>query len=554
MASYRNPALRQLKDQQVKYAPVDIRLAQMDKAETLLHQLDPEETYRYRDLCEKVTDFKSEMYPDLVIEGVDAIHDLRLFVEDLSASANLPVEKAGEPVLTVDDLSQKFNVSSKTVDRWRKRGLVSRRFLFGNRSRVGFLKSSVHRFLDVHGEDVERGRKFTQLSDEEREEIIRRARRLAAHGGCPSEISKRLSRKFGRSPETIRYTLKNYDEEHGESAIFPHARSPLSPEKKREIYRRSKRGVSVSRLADEYCRTKNSIYRIVTEIRAETLLEEPLDYMDSPEFHLPQAERDILGPPPQREKKDGKVKAPPGLPPYLASLYAIPLLTREDEQYWFRKFNYLKFRARQLRDRIDARKPRTKDLDRLEELLNEAGDVKNFLIRSNLRLVVSIAKRHIKPTSNFFEMVSDGNMSLIRAIEKFDYSKGNKFSTYASWAIMKNFARSIPQEHKVLDRYRTGQETVFDASPDYRANQFRDELTNQKQRHVIMNILDQLEERERAILMHRYGLEQGEEPKTLQQVGEEFGVTKERIRQLESRALKKALKIAEEAHLEIPGI
>ena len=426
--------------------------------------------------------------------------------------------------------------------------------LFGNRSRVGFLKSSVHRFLNQHGEDVERGRKFTQLSDVEREEIIRRARRMAAHGGCPSEISKRLSKKLGRSPETIRYTLKNYDEEHVESAIFPNAKSPLDPDKKREIYRRFQRGVSVAKLAEEYCRTRNSIYRIVTEVRAETLLEEPLDFMDSPDFHRANADREILGPPPVNEKQEGRVKAPPGLPPYLASLYSIPLLSREDEQYWFRKFNYLKFRASQLRERIDTKRPKAKDLDQLEALLTEAGEVKNFLIRSNLRLVVSIAKRHIKPSTNFFEMVSDGNMSLIRAIEKFDYTKGNKFSTYASWAIMKNFARSIPQEHKVLDRYRTGHEAVFDASPDYRANQFRDELTNQKQRHVIMNILDQLEDRERAILMHRYGLEQGAEPKTLQQVGERFGVTKERIRQLESRALKKALKIAEETHLEIPGI
>jgi RNA polymerase primary sigma factor len=554
MARYLNPAIRQLKDQQVKYAPVDVRLEQMDKAESLLNELDSDRSYRYRDICERVTDFKSEMYPDLVIDGADAIHDLRMFVEDLSTSTDLPVEKAGEPVLTVNDLSQKFNVSTKTVDRWRKRGLVSRRFRFGNRSRVGFLKSSVHRFLDEHGEDVERGRRFTQLSEEERESIIRRARRMAARGGCPSEISKRLAKRLQRSPETIRYTLKTYDEEHPEMAVFPNARSPLDPERKREIYRRHKRGVSVGRLAEEYCRTKNSIYRIVSEVRAETLLEEPLDYMDSPEFHLEGAEEKILGPPPVTERKEGRVKAPPGLPPYLASLYAIPLLTREDEQYWFRKFNYLKYRAATLRDQVDPRRPKSRDLDQLEELLTEAGEVKNFLIRSNLRLVVSIAKRHIKPSSNFFEMVSDGNMSLIRAIEKFDYTKGNKFSTYASWAIMKNFARSIPQEHKVLDRYRTGHETVFDMSPDYRANQFKDELVNQKQRHVIMNILDQLEERERAILMHRYGLEQGEEPKTLQQVGEEFGVTKERIRQLESRALKKALRIAEEARLDIPGI
>ncbi len=151
-------------------------------------------------------------------------------------------------------------------------------------------------------------------------------------------------------------------------------------------------------------------------------------------------------------------------------------------------------------------------------------------------------------------MVSDGNMSLIRAIEKFQYTKGNKFSTYASWAIMKNFARSIPQEHKVLDRYRTGNDEVFMQSSDRRGNPFEEELNNQKQHQVIMSILDQLDDREKAIILHRYGLVQGTEPQTLEQVGRQFGVTKERIRQLETRALRKLQKIAHEDSLEIPGI
>jgi RNA polymerase sigma factor (sigma-70 family) len=151
-------------------------------------------------------------------------------------------------------------------------------------------------------------------------------------------------------------------------------------------------------------------------------------------------------------------------------------------------------------------------------------------------------------------MVSDGNMSLIRAIEKFDYTKGNKFSTYASWAIMKNFARSIPAEHTIMDRFRTGAEEVFQRSSDTRGNQFQEELVNQRQRQMIMEILDQLDGRERDIIMFRYGLSQGLEPQTLEQVGSRFGVTKERIRQLEARALRKLRKIAQEDKLDVPGM
>jgi RNA polymerase sigma factor (sigma-70 family) len=456
--------------------------------------------------------------------------------------------------MTVDELSSRFQVSTKTIDRWRKRGLVGRRFRFGNRTRVAFLSSSVNRFLSEHADEVDRGRRFTQLSDSEREDIVRWARRLSRHGGCPTEISRRLSKRLGRSPETIRYTLKNYDEEHPENAIFPNARSPLPDAKKRDLYRRFQRGVPVARLAEEHCRTRTSIYRIVSEVRAQRLLDEPIDYMHSPEFDRPNADRDILAPPPETDTRQSRVKPPPGLPPYLASLYSIPLLTREQEQYYFRKMNYLRYRAARLRDRIDLRKPRTKDLDQLEHWLNEAMEVKNFLIRSNLRLVVSIAKRHITPTSNFFEMVSDGNISLIRAIEKFDYTKGNKFSTYATWAIMKNFARSIPQEHRLLDRYRTGHDDLFQQSTDQRGSQYEEELLNQKQHSVIMGILDQLDERERDIILHRYGLVQGTEPQTLEQIGRRLGVTKERVRQIESRGIKKLRKIAHEESLEIPGV
>ena len=168
--------------------------------------------------------------------------------------------------------------------------------------------------------------------------------------------------------------------------------------------------------------------------------------------------------------------------------------------------------------------------------------------------MVSIAKKHKKPNANFFEMVSDGNISLIRAIEKFDYTRGFKFSTYASWAIMKNFARSIPAEYTQLDRFRTGNDEVFYQASDPRSERVNEEIVNQRQHEALMQILAQLDPRERDIIVSRYGLKDGKPAQTLEQVGQKLGVTKERIRQLESRALQKLRKIAEEEHLDVPGI
>src|SRR5262249_55205631 len=140
-----------------------------------------------------------------------------------------------------------------------------------------------------------------------------------------------------------------------------------------------------------------------------------------------------------------------------------------------RKFNYLKYKALKLREQLDPLHARGSQMDEIERLYDQAVVVKNQIVRANLRLVVSIAKRHVGPTDNFFELVSDGNMSLIRAAEKFDYARGNKFSTYASWAIMKNFARTIPDEHRKRDRFRTSQAEMFSATADVRTDQYGQE-------------------------------------------------------------------------------
>jgi len=554
MSRFHHSAIKQFTEQQVQSAPEAIRLDQLDRAESVIATLEPGTSYRFQDLAEQVTNSRPRTNRDLMIDGAEAAHDLSLFVEELSESLNMPADLAGEPVLTVDDVSQQYNVSTKTVDRWRKRGLVSRRFQFGNRSRVGFLKSSIDRFVRTHENEIARGSRFTQLSLGERGEIVEAARQMVRYGSCPAEVSRNLAAQFNRSPETVRAAIRQHDEESPDRRVFAASADELTPERKQELLARYSSGMSVDVLAKDYCKTRTGIYRAIAEARAEKLCATPVAFMDSPEFHVPNAAKVILGPPPEVERKSGRVKAPAGLPAYLASLYSNPLLTREEEGYWFRKMNFLKFLASKVQAKIDPSRPKSADLDELENLLDEAVEVKNFLIRSNLRLVVSIAKKRLQPGMSFFEMVSDGNMSLMRAIEKFDYTKGNKFSTYSTWAIMKNYARSIPAEHTILDRFRTGNEEIFASSAEKRGVQMADETTNARQRDVITSILGQLDERERSILLHRYGLQQGSEPLTLEEVGTRFGVTKERIRQIEARALQKLRKIAEEEKLDIPGV
>lgn len=552
--SYRHAALRQLMEQQTRSATRERRLEQLDRAERLLAEIEGGKAYPFEFLCYRITGYRADSSSLLTIGGRDVRHDLRLYVEDLSRTVGQPVDEATEPVLTVEDVSRRYQVSTRTVNRWRRQGLVARHFRVEGRIKVGFLESSLDRFVSEHREQVDRGTRFSQLSDAERDEIIRRARRMAAvRQASLAEIARRIARKMSRSPETIRMTLKTYDREHPDRAIFPGSTGPLDTEARAQIYRKFRTGTSVEVLAKQYGRTRSSIYRVLNELRAERLLETKLEYMHNESFDDPKAAAEILAemPVPADGKAPRKVKAPKGLPPYLASLYEVPLLSREQEAHLFRKMNFLKYKAYLRREKLDPHKAKTADLDEIDRLQDEALAVKNQIIRANLRLVVSIAKRHVGPSNNFFELVSDGNMSLIRAVEKFDYARGNKFSTYASWAIMKNFARTIPEENYRRDRFVTGHEEMFESAADGRIDEHEYEVAHRRNVEAVQGMLGRLDDRERRIMISRYGLD-GSREMTLEQLGKELGITKERVRQIESRAQEKLRRIAVEERMELP--
>src|SRR5213078_3038231 len=152
---YQSPIIRELRDQQIRFAPRTKKLQQVEAAERLIAEIDPEKEYPYEYVCFRVTGFRPDDSAQTKIGGAALLHDLRLFVEDLSDSADMSAENIGEQVLTVEELAKQFNVSTKTISRWRELGLVSRRLVFDGRKRVGFLRSSVDRFVRKNQDRVE---------------------------------------------------------------------------------------------------------------------------------------------------------------------------------------------------------------------------------------------------------------------------------------------------------------------------------------------------------------------------------------------------------------
>jgi len=553
---YHNDALRELRDQQVRFTPTEKKLEQIERAEALLREIDAEKTYSYEYVCWRVTTYRPENSPLSTMTGEELRADLHNFIEDLSESCDLHAKEMNQPVHTVEELTKMFNVSSKTISRWRQQGLVSRKLIFdGGRKRVAFLHSSVDRFIKDNKEKVKRGERFSQLTELDKEEIIERSRRLARAGGCPAEVARRIARHMNRSVETIRYTIKQFDEKYPDLAIFPDQTGPLNLEMKERIYADFLSGKCPDDIARRYCRTRTTVYRVVNEMRAKAIMELPLDFIDNPEFHRRGAFKRIVDSPmPEPEHTPRRVRPPAGLPRYLASLYETALLTREQEYYLFRRFNYLKFKAGRLREKLDPARARASEMDEIQKLYDMAVSVKNQIVQANLRLVVSIGKRHVNSNDDFFQLISDGNMSLIRAAEKFDYGRGNKFSTYASWAIMKNYARTIPDEFKQRDRFRPTSEEMFLATEDERTDRFSMESAQAQRERQVGKILEKLDEREKKIVVRRFGLDYSQEPQTLKEVGEELGVTKERIRQIEARALNKLRLAAKEEKIDLPEL
>ncbi|HEY3562983.1 MAG TPA: RNA polymerase sigma factor [Kribbella sp.] len=280
---------------------------------------------------------------------------------------------------------------------------------------------------------------------------------------------------------------------------------------------------------------------------------------------------------------------------YLKQIGKVPLLNAEQEVELAKRIEAGLFAEEQTAD--EANKLKEKVRDEYEWISEDGRRAKNHLLEANLRLVVSLAKRYTGRGMLFLDLIQEGNLGLIRAVEKFDYTKGYKFSTYATWWIrqaitraMADQARTIripvhmvevinklarvqrqmlqdlgreptPEElakeldmtpEKVIEVQKYGREPISLHTPlgEDGDSEFGDLIEDseaivpaeavsftllQEQLHAV---LDTLSEREAGVVSMRFGLTDGQ-PKTLDEIGKVYGVTRERIRQIESKTMSK---------------
>jgi RNA polymerase primary sigma factor len=292
--------------------------------------------------------------------------------------------------------------------------------------------------------------------------------------------------------------------------------------------------------------------KVILAERRQRLFDRPIEYIPCRQFLKADAEKLATVAPADAAvplEQQSTQSASQSVSPYLASLYQTRLITKDEEQFYFRRMNWLKFRAATARGRLDRRRATLRQLDQVEAWLAEAETVKAIIITSNLRLVVSIAKKFIDPSNSFEELVSDGNIALMRAVEKFNFALGNRFSTYATYAIQRHFFR---MSHKGRQQ-RTRFVASDDALKDRAAKEPNTDYCSSEQigtlKELFTGFLGDLEPRERQIVIARFGFD-GRPPRTFRELGSQMGVCKERIRQIQTRAMEKLREMAAEAKLE----
>jgi RNA polymerase sigma factor (sigma-70 family) len=262
--------------------------------------------------------------------------------------------------------------------------------------------------------------------------------------------------------------------------------------------------------------------------------------MPHPSFEKDGAEERFFGP-------DTKAIRLPGWTDFVQSEEAIeqpkkaarPRLKAEEETELFLRFNYARYRLASLVE-AQQEKPTLRCAREMCKWFQRVEETQSAITEANLALVVAMAKRTRIPNVDFSELISEGNMALLRSIDKFDARRGFKFSTYACRAILKSFNRLASKTGRYVQHFPALFEPEMERSDyDVRKHEMQRADSVESLREILTHNRAGLTETERIVVMDRFALGSGGKGRTLAQVGRRIGLTNERVRQIQKHALHK---------------
>lgn len=287
--------------------------------------------------------------------------------------------------------------------------------------------------------------------------------------------------------------------------------------------------------------------------RARRLLEQEIGFIANSSFRdMDAANAQLDNTPPTKKPAAATRRRNSDAPVYLEAMCSAALLTVEEERQLFCRMNYLKYRANSIRSTLSVTRPSVRKVDEIERLMRKADELRNRIVVANTRLVVSIVKKFADEKNRFDDLLSEGISCLIRAVNKFDFDRGFRFSTYATMAVQRDILRAVKKNQRDRTRFATG--TFELLGQEYREHNTADQ-TQAALLHLsdhVTRLIKKLDDREQFIVKARCGLvDVGAKP-TFSRLGEKLGVSKERVRQLELRAMNKLRALVSKHELAMP--
>ena len=283
------------------------------------------------------------------------------------------------------------------------------------------------------------------------------------------------------------------------------------------------------------------------------LFAEPAEFVDHELFTKANSEKILFGGKAALGRTDTYFEEVDSVDPAAGVAKGGKTLSSAQEILLFQRYNYSRMRIASLFEKHDGKRMPTKVLREVLAWAHRTMLARGQITQANIPLVLAMAKRTRLAGLDFNDLVSEGNFALLRSVDKFDCSRGFKFSTYACRAILKSFSRVAMR----TSRYRVRFPTEFD--PTLEKSDFVDRKRDNAEadcvdeiREILAKNRADLNEMEQTVIRERFALEGGgnaEKPRTLEQVGTMIGVTKERVRQIQNKALKKIRSILEDNFL-----
>ena len=237
---------------------------------------------------------------------------------------------------------------------------------------------------------------------------------------------------------------------------------------------------------------------------------------------------------------------------FLPEMVGTALLTHAEEQQCFLQMNYHRYRAERLRRKLRPSDPDLELIADIESHLAEAERLRNWIAKANVRLVVAAAKRLCHSLDQLCDLVGDGLLPLMRAIDLFDAGRGHRFSTYATWAVRNQLIRTLRRQRNLPHLALSDEQADWQHIPDHRLPVVEESNTPAVHADVLQRLLTSLTEREQRILRARFGLDGEPAGQSLSQISSTLGLSKERVRQIVLVALSKLRERATTAGLAEP--